>query len=868
MSEAILINNKQLRLSNNFSNNIVGSVDESDDEKPKKSRKIKINTKIPKIVQLTNKHNNKVLESEIDNNNNKNESGLSNNENKKNEYDTTKTLNQNIGTSYEYFVLDEIRNDYDEVWHWSKFPEKILYDLKIIKNYEIYSKYREDIGADLVAKKGDEYIFIQCKNYSDTIMMKDLAGFYFFICEYNLSGVLYYNGQLSQRVKDLSNGRVMMKNLPFNTQNVLISKNKILNSLQNRQYQIDAFEKLNGVKNALLDMPCGTGKLFVCSLLGKEYDNIIILSPLRSLAQQCLSRMFSYLNGKYEPILISCDGIRDKTSLKKVIKSKNIISVTYDSVDILLQIIDLLKNIYVVVDECHNLSKNNLENSEDNIYKLLKLDNNVLYMSATPKNKIKYDKIYKYKWETAINCGYICDIKILVPDVDEKFIEFKNFLVSMNVSENIDVKILFKAFFIVRSILFNGNKKCICFLPKIEKSLLFENALLVMIKLFNVKVDIFQLNCNTSKTKRDEIYEHFKSSVNITLILNVHILDEGIDLPECDSVFITNPNNNIENLIQRMCRGNRILKDKKVCYVYLWSTKEKTDDLLKYIFLETTETYSDKVYRLHFDKNNECKVIKNVNTKNVICLPKQIFNKRLSILDAYKYFYKTKYDDLVYEIYLKMKKNKCYGIFPCCRWSDNKLFLEGNKYVINFEDDTVSSDYFFSTQESSEYNFKIKDICFNYDDRKKFIEKYITVVNKYGDDYFDIVTEYMKDSFIEAYYLSEGYQGYEIFLCFTGVRNLDEHINSYKKTQIEKKEIINFTKNFIEKLKTNNDDDMISTAEIYKLLEHEKIFKYMKKNYCGYGMAFIENVIVENNLNEYKKGKHMKDSFLVGYKVK
>ena len=71
---------------------------------------------------------------------------------------TTKT----IGDSYEYFVLDSIKKDYDRVWHWSNVPEYVLYDLNIIRDYDIFSKYRYDIGADLVAKKDDKYYFIQC----------------------------------------------------------------------------------------------------------------------------------------------------------------------------------------------------------------------------------------------------------------------------------------------------------------------------------------------------------------------------------------------------------------------------------------------------------------------------------------------------------------------------------------------------------------------------------------------------------------------------------------------------------------------------------------------------------------------------------
>ena len=59
------------------------------------------------------------------------------------------------------------------------------------------------------------------------------------------------------------------------------------------------------------------------------------------------------------------------------------------------------------------------------------------------------------------------------------------------------------------------------------------------------------------------------------ILLNVQILNEGIDIPECDSIYITNPTDNIINLVQRMCRCNRIMPNKSLCFVFLWSENKK-----------------------------------------------------------------------------------------------------------------------------------------------------------------------------------------------------------------------------------------------------------------------------------------------------
>lgn len=122
--------------------------------------------------------------------------------------------------------------------------------------------------------------FIQCKNFNDTILMENLAGFYFLLYEYDLTGILYYSGTLSQRVKDLSKNKIQFINLPFNNQTIDIIED-IEKPLITRDYQIEAFNKLNQKNNSILSLPCGMGKTYTASLLAKNYDNIIILSPLR-----------------------------------------------------------------------------------------------------------------------------------------------------------------------------------------------------------------------------------------------------------------------------------------------------------------------------------------------------------------------------------------------------------------------------------------------------------------------------------------------------------------------------------------------------------------------------------------------------------
>lgn len=170
------------------------------------------------------------------------------------------TYQQKIGTAYEYYVLHHIKNDFDKVWHWKKFPEKLMHANKLINDYQTFSKYRNDIGADLVAIKDDKYYFIQCKNYSGTIMMDSLAGFYHLLYEYDLAGILYYNGTLSQRVKDMSNKKVQLINLPFNNETIFNTNNSQDQTqliITPRDYQLEAYELLKNKSRSAAILPCG-----------------------------------------------------------------------------------------------------------------------------------------------------------------------------------------------------------------------------------------------------------------------------------------------------------------------------------------------------------------------------------------------------------------------------------------------------------------------------------------------------------------------------------------------------------------------------------------------------------------------------------
>jgi predicted helicase len=163
-------------------------------------------------------------------------------------------------------------------------------------------------------------------------------------------------------------------------------------------------------------------------------------------------------------------------------------------------------------------------------------------------------------------------------------------------NENIDEKIIKKAYFMLKSMLFNGDKKCICYMTCIEFADNMYNILSWLSKLLNIKIEYWKIDCNTKKTVRETIINNFKVTNKIAILINVHILDEGINIPECDSVFITQPSNNMINIIQRMCRANRVIDNKSNCNIYLWCKENKTKIILDYILENTDGFIKDRVF--------------------------------------------------------------------------------------------------------------------------------------------------------------------------------------------------------------------------------------------------------------------------------
>jgi len=375
-------------------------------------------------------------------------------------------------------------------------------------------------------------------------------------------------------------------------------------------------------------MPCGTGKTLITYLISLAFDNIILLSPLIATTDQLIIHYKKYYSKETLPInfnIVHSQGNRNYENIE--LGNKNIIGATFDSCDIINKLIPKLNgSIFIVIDECHNLSNTMLIDSNNEVNKILTGNNKILFVSATPKNynndyiNIFGSTRYTLSWDYAIKNNYICNYEFYYPNAD-KIVEYIN-EIKFDKSIIEKTKLIYKAFFLLESIKNLNIKKCIVYLKTVEEASQFHKILGLINIYHNLKLAIYSIDYKTGKNVRNTAITKFRNNATkISVILNVHVLDEGIDIPECDSVFLTNPNNNPINIIQRISRANRLHKNKVIANILLWTKDHiKLNDIIKlladYVPVKFPSTNANKF--INNFKNIENNIKKNLSSDVVI----------------------------------------------------------------------------------------------------------------------------------------------------------------------------------------------------------------------------------------------------------
>lgn len=384
-----------------------------------------------------------------------------------------------------------------------------------------------------------------------------------------------------------------------------ISK-KHRNLFDYQEKAIEEFMRFNG--QHFFEMATGTGKTFTTvralkKILERNKIYTIIVVPQIDLQRQWQKELTKEnINNIVFFGGVSSDDFNtafNRTKLSFISDDKSIVCIsTYDTYfSKLYNKLDAFENTFLIIDEAHNISAN----------QIAKLSNKVIFrlgLSATPE---KHDKkltrkildyfltsgqeSFKFTIEEAINRGFLSKYNyypIFVEIDDNEYSDFRNksqriqVLLSM---DDIDYDAISRISNERNLILKKAKNKLVkfsemlsennyefknsvvyCGQGKVEDS---ENKLIdkVVSLLNNFEYDVSTFTSETEN--RVEVLDNFENGYFDTLVA-IKCFDEGVDVPKLDKIYIMSSDKNHRQTIQRRGRVLRkcIESGKTLAHIY------------------------------------------------------------------------------------------------------------------------------------------------------------------------------------------------------------------------------------------------------------------------------------------------------------
>ena len=640
---------------------------------------------------------------------------------------------QEKGLLYERYVKDFIiQNLGKNAYLWNECPENILISHKLVHSHndmrllrkdikEGHLHSHKDIGIDIIQLENDKLSIIQCKNgYTNGLCVDDIAGIMmraafirdvptFIYYTHCLSRNINYTASLSPYVSHVNadqiidvfdDNKIYFVKLPYNEDNTV--KDTVKKEIIPYSYQVEAANKFKEHfetnNRGILSLPCGCGKTYTSYLISKQYSHIIIISPLREFASQNLNRFIDYGYDKNDTLLVDCDGSRNLHVIKNYIKTHNrlLISCTYNSTDLIAECLDLFEDALFIVDEFHNLSKANISDDKNPIFNLLMSNHRILFMSATPRiYGIEYDDeiydmdclfgdvVYQMTFTDAIANKYITDYKIWLPSVHENSIELDK---ELSIYQ-IDNEIKNRCRFLYSCIANNGSRKCIVYCKDTEDMKAMIECMQTLNEFYIMDIEMSSISCDDSENKRKLTLECFaNNNNNIQLLFNIRILNECIDIPSCDSIYISYAPKNKITTIQRISRATRTDKSNphKIANIYIWC--EEYEAILETLssIKEYDSMFKDKIKinAVDFYHSKDHKDIEIIENDKVL-----LSNYTLGIKEFRQYTWQEKLkmveDYIITHNKLPSNHSKNAKVLSIARWLANqKKYYAKNQYCM------------------------------------------------------------------------------------------------------------------------------------------------------------------------------------------
>jgi len=228
------------------------------------------------------------------------------------------------------------------------------------------------------------------------------------------------------------------------------------------------------------------------------------------------------------------------------------------------------------------------EENKSPMYRLLHSNARILFMSATPRlfeesdetaegmdidNELFGEVDYSYPMGQAINEGYICDYMIYVPTMAIPKDTGIDAVIEELAVKDFDKELLIKSRFIIRGCMGTGSRKCIIYCADQKECAEMMKMITELCKnYFAIDCWVDTITSVDSRDARKNKLKKFKDVRELAFLCSVDILNECVDIPVCDSIFITYVSKSRIRNIQRLCRANRKCagNPNKVASIFLW----------------------------------------------------------------------------------------------------------------------------------------------------------------------------------------------------------------------------------------------------------------------------------------------------------
>jgi superfamily II DNA or RNA helicase len=509
-----------------------------------------------------------------------------------------KSMEQTYATAYEHAVVMKHAADHptSQVAHWSHVPEEWLEEAGYITSYNEHRLKRlmakqepvdgvnrlKDYGADAMTRSSDgTYDLLQAKYYkSNRVTAGDIGTFAVSLLSLQLrhptsKGHLYTSSRLQADLAGfIAHPQYPIRHVHFPwappDKRLEPKKHVVLQDadLPLRDYQERALHELHD-KDGInaLHIPCRMGKTIIAGhiIRSKQPRILVVMAPLKISVQNLRDshRLASFLPA-YKSILVDSDaeGTTDRNEIIAFLETDgpHVIYTTYESAVTIVATIPGIEEAYLLADEVHNVTPADCD--------FIKRFSQGLVMSATLPEELEEElllnTIVRVPFAQGIRNGYLTDYSIWLPFLTRNQEGQTSVAVDIpHTFQQDDQTLIAQAMYLATVMLKTGARRCIVYLTRQEDCERFmAHASKVFEEYHGISIWANKIDSTVTPAERTKRLQDFQSDLDAPfyLLTSVRILDEAVDIPKCDSVFVTSVGERSSDIrmMQRAMRGSTV----------------------------------------------------------------------------------------------------------------------------------------------------------------------------------------------------------------------------------------------------------------------------------------------------------------------